>query len=192
MKLVDLLEKQPEKRKVVVKFKSLPQACPQDKPEHEVPLDEDVAMENFQKAEAARLEAEEARNTLIEAKKGLDALDDDVDDVKSFITKLSEATQKLAKAEVKVAEQKVLLMKAKSEAERRAKRFWPEMFTSKTDTNSFNADAGTGARMLFYEILFHQADVDGNGYISYEDARQLLAFIAPDIDKESREVGARD
>ena len=42
-------------------------------------------------------------------------------------------------------------------------------------------------RGLYYELLFYQSDADGNDYIPFEDARQLLAFLRPAMPPSGRE-----
>lgn len=46
---------------------------------------------------------------------------------------------------------------------------------------------GKDSKALFYELLFYQADGGGIDFISFEDARQLLAFLQPTMRKEARE-----
>ena len=51
--------------------------------------------------------------------------------------------------------------------------------------------ASTSSKLIFFENLFFNLDVDGGGTITFDELRRMLAFLALDLSTEEREAALR-
>jgi len=58
--------------------------------------------------------------------------------------------------------------------------------------DQIGAAASDSSRAIFYELLFYAIDSDGNSFVTFEDARQLLAFALPNLAPVEREAKLRE
>lgn len=60
-----------------------------------------------------------------------------------------------------------------------------------SDTGVSNADSAT-SKLIFFESFFFDLDVDGSGFLEFEEVRRMLAFTALDISSEVREKAMQE